>query len=342
MTRARRKTVLITAIIAVAVIAAATLCFFFAIMFTFNNEAALCNYLDKNGVTEEDLSLIISGLKSVEKTFDGDEKSYYEGVNALYALAVKAADNRTLIEEALNAYYDAPVLCNPFSMMKYSSVLQQLRPLKDKPMTSVSLNDIGKDKIIDSAKQLLSVCEGMTKIGKYEFDESVKTLRAAAEAENILEEVSFKSLINLALYAVKVSKEADFSKTYIITDSFLGNGFCDRYSDGIKSATIVLRSLDYNTLLALSGYLPDTSVFAAALCNYAESVQGFDSVAFCNAFTAALNALYTKNGKNLSLDTADVETNFKTLAEVDPDNISEQEKVKIKHAADYFLNALTL
>ena len=46
-----RKKILITAIIAVAVIAAATLCFFLTIMLTFNKEAAICDYLDKNGVT---------------------------------------------------------------------------------------------------------------------------------------------------------------------------------------------------------------------------------------------------------------------------------------------------
>ena len=84
-----RKKILITAIIAVAVIAAATLCFFLTIMLTFNKEAAICDYLDKNGVTQEDLSLIVSGSESVADTFKGDETSYYEGVKALYALAVE-------------------------------------------------------------------------------------------------------------------------------------------------------------------------------------------------------------------------------------------------------------
>lgn len=336
-----RKKILNTAIIAVAVIAAATLFFFLTIMFTFNKEAAICDYLDKNGVTQEDLSLIVSGSERVADTFKGDETSYYEGVNALYALAVKAADNRAVVEGAVDAYYNASRIGNPFAVLKYSSILQELAPLKDKISCDTS-SAVGEKEIGESVRQILKICEGIAENGKNSFDEAAKTLRAALVSENLQEEVSYKSLINLALYAVEVTKEADFSKTYLITDAIFGSGFGDMHAEGIKSATAVLRSADYDTLLSLSGYLPDTGIFAAAVCNYASNVQGFDKTAFCKTFSAAMNALYRKQGKNATLDDFEVQANFNVLAEADPDALSEQDKAEIKTAAEYFLSAFSL
>ena len=160
-----RKKILNTAIIAVAVIAAATLFFFLTIMFAFNKEAAICDYLDKNGVTQEDLSLIVSGSESVADTFKGDETSYYEGVNALYALAVKAADNRAVVEGAVDAYYNAPRIGNPFAVLKYSSILQELAPLKDNISYDTS-SAVGEKEIGESVRQILKICEGIAENGK--------------------------------------------------------------------------------------------------------------------------------------------------------------------------------
>lgn len=336
-----KKKILITAIIAVAVVAAATLCFFIAVMFMFNNEAALCDYLNKNGVTQEELSMLISGAESVADTFEGDKQSYDKGVNALYALAVKADKNKATVEGAVNAYFNAPLISNPFSMMKYSSVLQQVRPLIEK-LSSETSSEFTENEIKDSVTQMLAICEGIAAAGKNSFDEAAKTLYTALKAENLNEDVSYKSLINLALYAVDVTEKADFSKAYVFTDAILGEGFSDRYSGGIKSAAVVLRSADYDTLLTLSGYLPDTGNFAAAVCNYAVSVQGFDKTAFCDAFTAAVNTLYKKKDIDAALDTVKVAANFNALANADPDALTEQDKAQIKSAAEYFKSALSV
>lgn len=336
-----KKKILITAIIAVAVIAAATLCFVLAIAFTFNNEAALCAYLDENGVTEEDLSLIVSGVKTVEDTFKGDGDSYYKGVNAFYALALKAAENRDVVQGAADAYGNAPLLCNPFPMLKYSSVLREVAELfNDKTADDTSFV-AEKGNMSESVTQILSICEGIAKTGKDDFDEAAKTLQAALTAENVTEAVSYKSLINLALYAVEVTRQADFSKAYIVTDGIFGSGFCDTYAEGIKSATAVLRSADYDTLLALSGYLPDQGAFSAAVCNYAASVQGFDGTAFCPAFSAAMNALYLKQGNTAKLDPVEVQENFNALAQADPDALDGQDNYAVQTAALYFQNAFS-
>lgn len=336
-----KKKIFITAIIAVAVIAAATLCFVLTIAFTFNNEAALCAYLNENGVTEEDLSLIVSGVKTVADTFKGVDDSYYKGANALYALAVKFAGNRDVVQGATDAYCNAPMLGNPFPMLKYASVLREFAELfKDKTADDTSFV-AEKGKMSESVTQILSICEGISEAGKENFDEASDTLHAVLTAENVTEEVSYKAIVNLALYAVDVTKQADFSKAYIVMDGIFGSGFCDTHAEGIKSATAVLRSADYDTLLALSGYLPDQGTFAAAVCNYAVSVQGFDGSAFCRAFAAAMNALYLKQGNTVTLDPVEVQANFNALAQADPDALDGQDNYAVQTAALYFQNAFS-
>lgn len=336
-----KKKILITAMIAVAVIAAATLCFFLAVMFAYNNEAALCAYLDENSVTQEDLSLVLSGVRSVADTFAGDDDSYYRGANALYALAVKAADNKDVVRGAADAYVNAPLLCNPFPMLKYSSVLREFAEFfKDKASEGTSFV-AGSGKAEESVTQLLSICEGIADAGKDDFDEAAKTLRAALTAENLAEEVSYKSLINLALYAVDVTRQTDFSQAYALTDAVFGSGFCDAHAEGIKSATAALRSADYDTMLSLATYLPDKGAFASAVCNYAVSVQGFDGTEFCRAFSAAMNALYARQGKETELDLAEVQTNFNALAQADPDDTDGKDNDKVQNAALYFQNAFS-
>lgn len=335
MTGAKKK-ILITAIIAVAVVAAATLCFFIAMTVAFGNEAALCEYLDKNGVTKEELSLLVSGVESVADTFEGDDESYYNGAYALYALAVKAAENKETVEGAVKAYRDPPLLCNPFPMFGYSSVLKRLAAFNDKPIDGIQIG-WGAD-ASDSVAQILTICERIRAAGKENFDEAAKTLRAAMNAEDVDKEVSYKSLINLALYAVDVTQDAD----RFIADAVFGAGFSERYSDGVDSAAAVLKSADYDTLLSLSGYLPDTGSFAVAVCNYACSVSGFDKTAFCDAFAAAVNALYAKNGTEKRLDPEEVLANFDALAQADPDSLTERDKEEIKSAAGYFSSALSV
>ena len=92
----------------------------------------------------------------------------------------------------------------------------------------------------------------------------------------------------------------------------------------------------------VTGYCQFAGIFAAAVCNYASNVQGFDKTAFCKTFSAAMNALYRKQGKKATLDDFEVQANFNVLAEADPDALSEQDKAEIKTAAEYFLSAFSL
>lgn len=327
-------------IIAAAAIAAATLCVVLAFAFAFNNEAALCGYLQSKGVAAEDLAALLDDYDKAAVAFEGEEEEYFEGADALYSLAATAAEKADTARGAINAYYDAPAAGNPFSLIAYASLYGRLKDFAaEKDSLELTAN---KEDLRAAAEQILLVCERITELGKENFDEAARTLYNVMSSENVLEEVSYKSMIKLALYAVDATSDVEFSKTAAITDTFFSSGFTKAHAEGLDSAAVVIRSLDYDGLLSLFGYLPDTGLFASAVCRYANGVDSFDKDAFCGAFAAAINGLLAEKGVQTKVNEADVAANFGILAAADPDALTESDRKQISSAAEYFESCFAL
>lgn len=327
-------------IIAAAAIAAATLCVILAFAFALNNEAALCGYLRSKGVTAEDLAALLDDYDKAAAAFDGEEEDYFEGADALYSLAATAAEKADTVKGAINAYYDAPAAGNPFNLMAYASLYGRLKDFASEKDTFELTAD--KEDLRAVAEQILLVCERIAQLGKEDYDEAARTLYNVMSSENVLEEVSYKSMIKLALYAVDATSSVDLSKTAAITDTLFGSGFTKSHAEGLRSAAAVVRSLDYDKLLTLFGYLPDTGVFASAVCRYAKGTDAFDEDAFCKAFAAAVNGLYRGKGIDASVSETDVAANFGCLAAADPDALTESDRAQISSAAEFFRSCFVL
>lgn len=303
MTRQRLIKIAIAAAVLVTV---AVVCVLLSFAFAFNQEAALCAYLDGCGISDEDLCDLIDDLVASKDALDEDDEVSERGIDALWNAVSAVSSRGGQFVEAARAYENAPAAGNPFIMLKYRSTAQRL---------AQSLKN-GADLVIyeasQSTAQIVAACDGIVLSGRGAFDSAADTLREIATADDIGEEVAYRDIIETILYSVQVTADVDFARLYIL-DGLTYRGFCEANSTGISSAAAALRAMTYDDLLQAFGYLPQRADFASAMCAFAQS-NGADTDAVGDLIADLLNAAYAARGIDARAVGCDVGTALTTLA----------------------------
>ena len=204
MSISRNKKVAIILIAVVAVLAAAAICTIVALSFVFNAPLALLTFLDENGVTEEELISLLDNLSTASGITSTAKKEFLLGADALWQVVLTLNDFGK-VEEAAAIYAHPPAADNPFIIFKYSDLLKFSDDISLCEAPSLS-----PDELTATASQLAALLSGMADAGEDAFNKSADTLYDIISAENILEEVSFKSMYAAFEYAVDVSSAVDF------------------------------------------------------------------------------------------------------------------------------------
>lgn len=319
MSISRNKKVAIILIAVVAVLAAAAICTIVALSFVFNAPLALLTFLDENGVTEEELISLLDNLSTASGITSTAKKEFLLGADALWQVVLTLNDFGK-VEEAAAIYAHPPAAGNPFIIFKYSDLL--------KFSDDISLYEaLSPDELTATASQLAALLSGMADAGEDAFNKSADTLYDIISAENILEEVSFKSMYAAFEYAVDVSSAVDFTQVYVL-NIFIPD-FCQTQAKGIRAAEALLRSLDYSQFLDLASYMPDFAGFACAVCAYASQTEGFD----IPAFSSALSCVLLSAGADVSADA--ITSYISRLSSFNADALTEEERAVAKEFLQY-------
>ena len=157
MTRQRLIKIAIAAAVLVTV---AVVCVLLSFAFAFNQEAALCAYLDGCGISDEDLCDLIDDLVASKDVLDEDDEVSERGIDALWNAVSAVSSRGGQFVEAARAYENAPAAGNPFIMLKYRSTAQRL---------AQSFKN-GADLVIyeasQSAAQIVAACDGIVLSGR--------------------------------------------------------------------------------------------------------------------------------------------------------------------------------
>ena len=321
MSISRNKKVAIILIAVVAVLAAAAICTIVALSFVFNAPLALLTFLDENGVTEEELISLLDNLSTASGITSTAKKDFLLGADALWQVVLTLNDFGK-VEEAAAIYAHPPAAGNPFIIFKYSDLLKFSDDISLCEAPSLS-----PDELTATASQLAALLSGMADAGEDAFNKSADTLYDIISAENILEEVSFKSMYAAFEYAMDVSSAVDFTQVYVL-NIFIPD-FCQTQAKGIRAAEALLRSLDYSQFLDLASYMPDFAGFACAVCAYASQTEGFD----IPAFSSALSCVLLSAGTDVSADA--ITSYISRLSSFNADALTEEERAVAKAFLQY-------
>ena len=110
MTRQRLIKIAIAAAVLVTV---AVVCVLLSFAFAFNQEAALCAYLDGCGISDEDLCDLIDDLVASKAVLDEDDEVSERGIDALWNAVSAVSSRGGQFVEAARAYENAPAAGNP-------------------------------------------------------------------------------------------------------------------------------------------------------------------------------------------------------------------------------------
>ncbi len=319
-------------ITAAVLVTAAVVCVIVAFAFAFNNEAALCAYLKSSGVSAEELEDLLDDVAACSDIADIDDADAFRGgADSVFALACTLSARGDVIVGAAQSYRDAPIAANPFALLDYNSVAKKLSSLLDNSAQTA----IPEIDLTTAATQLVAVCDSVVEMGQDKFNETAHTLRNILTADDIQEEVAYRSMIEALLYLIDATRSVDVAELDIL-DSVLYDGFLDAHVDGLASIVSIMRAVDYDSLLELSGYLPDITRFSIAVCDRAAEIDGYDSVALSILFADLLNFAYSSFDIDMNAQVKDIHNSLTILSSLDRDNVSDAQYQTAKQAADYF------